>query len=249
MSRTIKDVAKQMARKLGLEVRAFQPSSSHAAQFRAMLSFHGVNLIFDVGANVGQFGRELRWHMGYGGRIVSFEPMRAAHETLRNTASGDELWEVATRCAIGAAQGSIEINVAANSVSSSVLPMLGSHVDAAPQSRYSGVEMVPLVTLDSVALEYLQKESVAFLKIDTQGYEGEVLRGAPETLKHVVGVQLELSLIPLYAGQKLMPELLQWMTEAGFELWGISPTFAEPESGRMLQVDAIFFRKSDGRSR
>jgi FkbM family methyltransferase len=244
---TWKDVAKRIARNLGVEIRAFRPSSSHAAQLGMMLSSQGVNLILDVGANVGQFGRELRWHIGYGGRIVSFEPMKAAHQMLQKAAAGDGLWEIAGRSAIGAERGSIQINVAANSVSSSVLPMLGSHVDAAPESRYSSVEVVPLVPLDAVAMDYIREESVAFLKIDTQGYEGEVLRGAPETLKRVVGVQLELSLIPLYVGQKLMPELLQWMTEAGFELWGISPTFADPDSGRMLQVDAIFFRGAAGR--
>ena len=61
-------------------------------------------------------------------------------------------------------------------------------------------------------------------------------------LNRVVGVQLELSLIPLYSGQKLMPEMIKDMQGMGFDLWGIAPTFAEPMTGRMLQVDAIFFR-------
>jgi hypothetical protein len=65
-----------------------------------------------------------------------------------------------------------------------------------------------------------------------------------ETLSRVVGVQLELSLVPLYAGQRLMPELMKEMTGRGFELWGISPAFADPGTGRMLQVDATFFRSA-----
>jgi FkbM family methyltransferase len=240
----LKDIAKTVARMLGLEVRGFRPSSSQAAQLRTMLRSHGVNLIFDVGANAGQFGRELRWHVGYRGRIVSFEPITAVHRALTKAAAGDQLWDVAPCAAIGAERGSIVINVACNSVSSSVLPILAAHVRAAPMSRYSGTETVPLMPLDALAPEYFSADSVAFLKIDTQGYESQVLQGARQTLARVVGVQLELSLIPLYAGQALMPELIGNMQELGFDLWGIAPTFAEANTGRMLQVDATFFRRS-----
>jgi FkbM family methyltransferase len=239
----LKDIAKAVARMLGLEVRGFRPSSSQAAQLRRMLRSHGVNLIFDVGANAGQFGRELRWHVGYRGRIVSFEPITAVHRALTKTAAGDRLWEVAPCVAIGAEHGSIEINIACNSVSSSVLPILAAHVSAAPMSRYSGTETVALMPLDALAQEYFGADSVAFLKIDTQGYESQVLQGAKQTLARVVGVQLELSLVPLYAGQALMPELIGYVQDLGFDLWGIAPTFAEANTGRMLQVDATFFRR------
>ena len=238
----INNLIKSGARHLGLEVRRFQPSSSAAAQIRTMLAAHKINLIFDVGANVGQYVSELRSHVGYKGRIVSFEPMSSAHAKLSKAAVRDELWEVNERVAIGATTGSVNINISSNSVSSSVLSMLDAHANAAPQSRYTSAESVPLAPLDSVALGYFKDDSIAFLKIDTQGYEGEVLRGAAETLQRVAGVQLELSLIPLYEGQMLMPELIKWMTELGFDLWGISPTFADSKSGRMLQVDATFFK-------
>ena len=90
-------------------------------------------------------------------------------------------------------------------------------------------------------LSYLDKN--VFLKIDTQGYESQVLEGAEKTLEIVSGVQLELSLVPLYEGQMLMPDLIAKMTDLGFDLWGISPTFADPESGQMLQVDGTFFKR------
>jgi FkbM family methyltransferase len=239
-SMVLKDAAKRFARVLGLELRRFHPSSSYAAQLRSILLTHGVNLIFDVGANVGQYGRELRWHVGYNGRIVSFEPLRVAHNALIRTAAGDSLWEVAEPTAIGAKRGSISLNVSANSVSSSVLPMLTSHINAVPESRYTGTELVQVVPLDVVAPKYFREGTVAFLKIDTQGYESQVLQGAVEILSRVVGVQLELSLVPLYGGQKLMPEMIESMKSAGFELSAIAPTFTDPHTGRTLQVDAIF---------
>lgn len=237
-----KSLLKTTARGLGFDVRRYHPGSSHAAQLGAMLSWHRVNLVLDVGANIGQYGQELRSHVGYRGRIVSFEPMLAAHEALSRVVARSVGWELAPRVAVGAGAGTITMNVAANSVSSSVLPMLDTHASAAPSSRYVGTEVVPVATLDSLAPHYLRADSVTFLKIDTQGYEDEVLRGATETLARVVGVQLELSLVPLYDGQKLMPELMEQIMRRGFQLWGISPTFADPQTGRMLQIDATFFR-------
>jgi FkbM family methyltransferase len=241
-SPVLRDIAKAFARSVGLEIRRFAPASSHAAQLKAMLEAHRVNLILDVGANVGQFGAELRRHVGFKGRLVSFEPMRQAHAVLKARAAGDGLWEVAPRAAIGARDGAIAINVSENSVSSSVLPMLEAHSKAAPGSRYSSTEEVPLTRLDVAANSYFANDSIAFLKIDTQGYEWEVLEGATETLRRVVGVQLEVSLIPLYDGQKLMPELVDEMNRRGFSLWAIAPAFADPGTGRLLQADATFFK-------
>lgn len=88
-----------------------------------MLKAHEVNLVFDIGANAGQFAQSLR-ELGYRGRIVSFEPQSEAREQLERAASVDPLWEVAPKAAIGAEDGEIELNLAANSISSSLLPML-----------------------------------------------------------------------------------------------------------------------------
>jgi FkbM family methyltransferase len=240
----IKDLVRTLARCAGLEVHRYIPARSHAAQLEAMLVHHGVNLIFDVGANVGQFGSELRRHIHYRGRIVSFEPTRESHAALLRNVEGDKEWVVAERAALGGAEGVIDMNVSANSVSSSALPMLEAHLAAAPGSAYTAVETVRLTTLDTLAVEYFQPGTVAFLKIDTQGYEDEVLKGARRTLGRSVGVQLELSLTPLYAGQKLLPEMLEQITAQGFELWAMVPVFADAQTGRLLQVDATFFRSA-----
>ena len=82
------------------------------------------------------------------------------------------------------------------------------------------------------------------MKIDTQGYEDRVLKGATELLNRTTGVQLELSLIPLYKGQLLYDEIIKKLEAIGFELWSINPVFTEPVTGRLLQVDATFFRNT-----
>jgi len=241
MSIALKQFIRSAARHVGLEVRRFRPASSADAALGAMLSQHRINLIFDVGANTGQF-RQLLREVRYAGRIVSSEPLSAARTALSAAARNDADWQVAPAMAIGGERGEIELHVAGNSVSSSVLPMLQSHAEAAPASVYVGREKVSLRTLDEVAGEYLRPDTVLFLKIDTQGYEDRVLQGAAALLQRTMGLQLELSLVPLYEGQRLFTELLGQLQSAGFELWNMTPAFIDPVNGRLLQVDATFFR-------
>jgi FkbM family methyltransferase len=236
-----KNFAKRSIRHFGFDLRRYRPASSDDAQFMAMVSAHKVDLIFDVGANIGQFGRQLR-NAGYGGRIVSFEPLTAARNHLLVTSNNDPLWEIAPQAAIGNEDGEIEIHVAGNSVSSSVLDMLDAHASAAPGSAYVGCEKVPLRRLDTIAPDYLHPDATLFIKIDTQGYEDRVLQGAHNLLARAVGLQLELSLVPLYDGQRLYDEMIVQLKALGFDLWAMTPAFIEPTNGRLLQVDATFFR-------
>lgn len=228
-------------RELGYDVHRFRPESSADARLLAMLRSHSIDLVFDVGANTGQFGTMLRG-LGYLGRIVSFEPLSAERAHLLEASMDDPIWDVAPQAAVGDEDGEIEIHIAANSQSSSALNMLDSHSSAAPDSRYIGSEWVPLRRLDTLALEYFRRDSVAFLKIDTQGFEDRVLAGAEATIDRIVGLQLELSLVSLYEGQRLYDELIAQVSARGFNLWSISPVLVDPVTGRLLQVDATFFR-------
>jgi FkbM family methyltransferase len=237
-----KSVVKRLIRRFGFDLCRYRPEASDDAKFMAMLATHRVNLILDVGANMGQFGRQTR-NAGYGGRIVSFEPLASARKELALACKNDPLWELAPQSAVGSEDGEVEIYVAGNSVSSSVLNMLDSHAIAAPESVYVGSEKVPLRRLDTLALDYLHLDSVLFIKIDTQGYEDRVLQGAPNLLTRAVGLQVELSLVPLYEGQRLYDEMIAQLRALDFVLWGMTPAFVDPKSGRLLQVDATFFRR------
>jgi len=238
----MKSAIRRMLRKVGYDIRRYHETTSETARLSRMLNYHKINLVLDVGANVGQFAISLRSDLAYRGRIVSFEPLKGPHAALLESSQKDPLWIVAPRAAVGAIDGEIEINVSGNSVSSSILPMLDSHTEAAPESRYSGVENVPLRRLDSFATQYIEADSKIFLKVDTQGYERQVLEGAPAILRKAIGVALEVSLTPLYQGDQLMPETVHHMSAIGFDLWGVSPAFVDERSGRSLQFDAIFFR-------
>lgn len=239
----IKQFVRSLLRRVGLDVRRFRPAASEEARLMAMLAEHEIDLIFDVGANTGQFGKMLR-ALGYAQRIVSFEPLSAARERLMLAAKRDPLWHVAEQVAIGAESGEVELHIAGNSVSSSVLGMLDAHSRAAPESAYVGSQRVPLRKLDDAAMGFVNPDSKLFLKIDTQGYEDRVLAGAPELLRRAVGVQLELSLVPLYDGQRQFDELYLALKGMGFSLWNMTPAFVDPKNGRLLQLDATLFRRT-----
>jgi len=238
----MKMLVRKVARKLGFEITRYRPSNSAPAQLVKALEVAGINMGFDIGANEGQFAREIREY-GYPGKIVSFEPLSSARKKLLSLSSADPNWEVHDQSAIGDQDGTIEIHIAGNSVSSSVLPMLESHSSAAVSSAYVDSERVPIAKLDSVAKQYMTPESKLFIKIDTQGFEWQVLDGARETLQHARGVLCELSLVPLYDGQRLWRDIVDRLDAEGFMLWALQKGFTDPRTGQSLQMDGIFLRR------
>ena len=243
----MKEFIKKMLRRSGFELSRFSVEQSENARFISMLRANNVNLIFDVGANTGQFGVLMR-EIGFDGKILSFEPLSEARENLLKISRNDSMWQVALQSAIGEENGEIEINIAGNSQSSSVLDMLDTHVRAAPDSKYIGKEKVALRKLDTIAPDYMDSNSIVFIKIDTQGYERQVMNGAKKLMSQIVGLQLEVSLVPLYKGQILFEEVLKILKTEGFNLWSISTVFSDPSTAQVLQVDATFFRTPSNNS-
>lgn len=219
--------------------RGFEIRRHPAARRQKMFLRHGVDLVLDVGAADGGHARQLR-QFGYTGRIVSFEPLSEPFAALAEQADRDPLW-TARNHALGDEAGEAVINVASNSTSSSLLPMLPAHRDAEPRVGYVGTETIRVERLDDVAGELVRPGDGVFLKLDTQGFERQVLAGGPEVLAGCVGLQLEMSFVPLYEGGMLVDEAIATAYSAGFHLTVIEQGWASP-TGQMLQADGIFFR-------
>lgn len=230
-----------LSRKLGWDVRKFNVVNSEWLRLATILQTHRITTTIDVGANTGQFASKLR-RSGFQGRIISFEPLSAAHAQLTRAAARDRNWVIAPRMALGDHEGTLKINVASNSVSSSFLPMLPEHLRAEPASGYIDEEQVHCVRLDQAVERYLKPDDLIFLKLDVQGYEAQILAGAEHLVQRVRCLRLELSLVPLYEGQALYISMIEWMNSQNFVLWGLEPAFVDPATGKMLQVDAIFCR-------
>lgn len=209
-------------------------------RFVPTLRERGIDAVLDIGANHGQFGAELRL-AGYSGRIISVEPLPETFEVLQRRTTGDHAW-TACRSAVSERPGTVTLNVSANTVSSSVLPILDVHTLAAPSSQYVASEEVASTTIDALMAEHGLVPSSTLCKIDVQGYEHAVLDGASGTLPTLGGIRTELSLVPLYEGQLLMADMVDRLGSEGLELWMLDPGFVDPDSNRLLQLDGTFFR-------
>jgi FkbM family methyltransferase len=239
---TVKASVQRLVRRLGWEVRPITSANIEQQVVKDILKFTGVKLVLDVGANSGQWG-DLVFETGFDGKLISFEAIPSVHTTLVARAKRrGRSWEVAPCAALGSERGHVEFNISANTLSSSVLSMRREHEEAAPQSVYVDKQMVAVERLDELASRLLPPEGHLMIKIDTQGYELHVLKGASGLLHRVVAMQLELSLVTLYEGAPTFSEMVSYMQSIGFEIFNIVPVFKDNRTGRVLQVDGYFVR-------
>jgi FkbM family methyltransferase len=241
LARALRERTTPLVRRAGVDLRRWVPRYDDVGRRVMLLNHHRVDCVWDIGANAGQYGQGLR-AAGYTGRIVSFEPLSTAFAELSARAARDPAW-TCFHVGFGDVAGRFEIHVAANSQSSSLLPMLDLHREAAPHAEYVGTEQVRIETIDeycSAHPELMGRRT--FLKIDAQGYEARILSGGAKTLPTLAGLQMEMSLQALYEGEKLMPELLGDAEALGFRLESLELGFVNPRTGRQLQADGIFFR-------
>ena len=225
-----------MLARAGVQLARHRPPERRLARF---LRDNEIGLVIDVGAGSGQFGSSLR-RAGYRGRIVSFEPVSAGYQVLEKIASRDAGWE-SHRVALANRDGVGRMHVSKNLASSSFLD-IDHPLDAYPEAAYVGTEEVTTARLDSIAAGFGIGDRPTMIKIDVQGFTLEVLDGSAQTLGDVSCLQIEMSLVPLYANEPTMPSLLGYLDARGFALTEIEPGFYERDTGRLLQVDGRFIR-------
>ncbi|MGH9194195.1 MAG: FkbM family methyltransferase [Acidimicrobiia bacterium] len=235
----LKKAIRQALRQFGADVHRYQ----HTLPFVRSRLFSNLtpDLVLDVGANRGQYARDLR-RAGYEGRIVSFEPLPEAFSRLSHAFSSDAQWQ-GLQLALGEEDGSAMINVAGNSVSSSILEMSDAHLAAAPSSAYVGSLTTDLARLDTLAGHVLGAAKRVFFKLDVQGYELSVLRGAQQTLKEgpICAIESELSIVPCYEGQALLAEVVTYLEGLRFVPVWLEKGLIDP-NGYLLQLDGLFIR-------
>lgn len=241
-----KQALRDVGRRFGLEIRLNGLNSRDDLRFIHFLRMHGIDTVLDVGANRGQFAQQL-FKSGFEGRIISFEPLPDEHALLLEAAAvfGDR-WSIAPRLAVGDKAGRASFYVTQGSASSSLLEPLGGFVESAPQVKVDRQIEVETQRLDALWPNLGLTGRNVFLKIDVQGSEALVLEGARAVLQHVQGILVELSLVDLYAGQSSGIVVQQWMAEQGFGLWDIWIGFRNPQTHRLNQIDALFFRDGIG---
>ena len=239
----MKEQIHRALRRLGFVIRRLESSNDEYQVIKDALRASRADVVFDVGANIGQYG-DLILETGFAGDLISFEAIPEVHERLvAHARARSRRWVVAPCAALGSKAGETVINIAGNSVSSSLLPMRSEHVDAAPESAYVRSQAVRIERLDQLARSLVGPDRRLMIKVDTQGYELEVLAGASGLLPQTSALQLELSLVPLYEGAPTFVDAIDYMKSRGFELFSIAPGFKDRRTGRLLQMDGIFLRR------
>jgi FkbM family methyltransferase len=209
------------------------PSIEH----KKILGTLETDLLLDVGANRGQFSlmaRILHPHLP----IQAYEPLAveaAVFREIHGAQQGIELHELA----LGDKDGSADLHISGQADSSSLLPIGELQARCFPGTGEVGTKRVQVATLDSLPAHW-RKARRALLKLDVQGFELNVLRGATAALDNCAFVYVECSEVPLYAGQALRPDIENFLQAQGFVQRGCAnPSYAE---GRLVQADYLFGR-------
>lgn len=234
-------ITRKIARRFGYDIAPFPGGAKHWTQIVSLLERHEINCVFDVGANVGQYASAIRKN-GYPGRIVSFEPLSGAHAQLTARAAHDPHWDVAPRTAVGAAAGETRIHVSPESDMSSILPLDATAQHRLASAHGTDTETVPVTTVADALAAHVTGEASIFLKSDTQGFEAEVLAGTEACWDRISGVQLELSIQPIYDGQPDHLPLLEQLAAQGLRPHLVIPGYWSRHYGRMLEYDVVCFR-------
>lgn len=233
---TTKSHIKYALQKAGVEVGSYRWTFAH----RRSLLLRDVDILADVGANAGQYVSEVR-RAGWRGQIVSFEPLGEPFMRMQESLQHDRLWR-GVRTAVGREAGTLDLNVAENSVFSSALTTLGRGKQVFDGMESHRVEQAPVATLDGLLGSELDRGAHIGVKVDVQGFERAVLEGAPRALRAAVFWEMELTPVELYEGQMLMVEALERLSDVGLHLVATQNIFSDAATGRSLQFNGIFAR-------
>ncbi len=211
-----------------------------------LFSAYGVNVVFDVGANRGQYGKLLR-KVGYDGHIVSFEPVPDVAKELADYAAGDGKWTVHA-IALGRENGMTTMNVVPGTLSS-VLPPTDFGATRYEKLTNAVTYEVPVRRLADLLDEALAgiPDPRPYLKLDTQGFDLEAFAGLGERTSEFVAMQSEVAFMEIYAGMPRFDEALAAYEAAGFEVTALYPVSRESSTLRVLEFDCVMVRPSAAR--
>ncbi len=238
LKRTAKKVINRVVKPWGMEL-AYTHVLTRTELRRDWLRRFPIRTVLDIGANVGQFASQIR-EVFPEAFIYSFEPLRDAHRSLVSEMRGDKRFR-AFNFALGAENSRVIIHRSGSSASSSLRPMLDTHVAVWPSTAETGTEEVEVRQLDSLDLELAPD---LLVKIDVQGFEDKVIEGGLKTLSTADFVIAEVSFIPLYEGQPLFEQIYELLSAIGFAYRGNLSQLTDPRDDRPLQADAFFVREA-----
>jgi FkbM family methyltransferase len=216
------------------------PIDSLAYHLRSVILRFGITTVIDVGAHHGEYGHMLRHDVRFLGQIHSFEPAKAAYAELVKGARRDQAWHT-WNAALAAEAGEQLLHSFEATVLNSLKEPTPAALDHHPGMHAKGAERVTVCRLDGFKGITLDPMERILLKIDTQGADLEVLRGAEGILPMVMAVQTEASMRPLYERQPSLGDTLDLLRWVGLTPSGIFPVGRRNDLG-LVDVDVVAVR-------
>ena len=203
-----------------------------------LLKNNDINLIVDIGANSGQYASSIREH-GYSGLIISIEPLPDAFSELSSLFSGDDNW-TGYNCACGDTSEQRQINISEDSVCSSLVTPTKTFLKSIPTAKTVTTVDVDVHPLDDLLKDICIEDHNILLKIDVQGFERNVLKGATNILNKAQLVEIELSVLEGYSETFNIKEGVDFFFESGFYLYSLGRGHSDENSGQLIDADFIF---------
>lgn len=247
MLRPLKTWIRNTSRALGYDIVPLRDMKERdfAIHLGQLFRFLQIDCVFDVGANVGQYHDFLRDKVGFTGTIVSFEPVSRNVAILQQRSAEDPNWEIVGH-ALGSSRSSLPIHVMKSDQFSSFLTPDNSSVpDFDGLNEPEHVETVAVYPLDEVFPVLQQRLGFRrpYLKLDTQGFDLEVVQGASATLRHVIAMQTEASIINIYEGMPGYMDTIRFLNERGFDISGLYPISRDPGM-RLIEFDCVMVNRA-----
>ena len=199
-----------------------------------------IQTIIDIGSNEGQFIKEIETTLP-GRKIFAFEPIPGCFKKMvANTVSSNV---TAYNIGLSDIDGTTEINISSNLVSSSILQMEELHKSSYPESQYIKKETIGLKRLDTVFADIELTDNI-LIKVDVQGYEEKVIRGGEKTFSKAAALIIETVFEPFYEGQWLFDDLYTHLSARGFKFMGFADQVNSKKTGIPIYADAIFIKKN-----
>ena len=205
---------------------------------------YNIDLVLDIGANEGQFAKKIIQY-GYNKEILSFEPIKSVHKQLLINSKKYQNWKIYKSCAFGKSTSTKKINISKNTVSSSFLKINKIHLDIEPNAEFVGKENVKLLSLNNFLNKKKFRSKKIFIKIDTQGYEKNIILGGNKVLNKVTGIMIETAISKVYKSEAIYLDMIKLMKKFGFKIWSIERGFTNKKTGQVLQMDIIFINKNE----
>lgn len=233
--------ARAVGRLFGYDVIRFRKSFSFDPVLHRLLRHHDFDGVIDVGANSGLFSRQCLKALS-GVPVFSFEPTAALADALNRAAASEPRWTI-VRKGLSDQPGEAVLHTSDTSVFNSINDANPDFSGAFKGLAFTGSESIELTTLDVFAeAEPLASCRNLLVKVDTQGHDLKVLRGARDTLKRARAVIVELPFQNIYQSGDTHRDILAFMDDAGFDIYNLSPISSDA-TGRLIEADGFFLRR------